>query len=160
MTIPNPPRDLRRAFLAVLVVAAVHLVALVLIALHVDVIRGATAAAHPDLAADRIDALTRSQVFSSVVPHVVLALVLPWRAWALRSGRRSARIILTVLLGLQLLAHATLPVVLRELPGYAGWVIAVQAFSLVFELLALWLIWVPAPVREFFRAPRGAAAPV
>src|SRR6266487_570589 len=141
MTQPVPPRQVRWAIVATCVVAAVHVAALILIAQHVDVIRGALSAAHPTASATQVNALTRSQVLNSVVPHVVLAIVLPWRAYRLLSGRRSARVVLTALLAVQLAAHATLPMVLAVLPGYAGWVIAVQGFSLVFEVAALGLLW-------------------
>jgi len=57
-----------------------------------------------------------------------------------------------VVLIIQVLAHLTLPMVLAELPGYEGWVITVQAVSLVFELSALWWLWTPAAGRFFTAA--------
>jgi hypothetical protein len=96
-------------------------------------------------------------VLSSVVPHVIFAILLPLRAYRLRTGRSRARTILTVLLALQIAAHGTLPMVLKVLPGYGAWVIAVQAFSLVFEVAALWLLWGSPAARRFF-APSAAQA--
>ena len=151
------PPHLRSAVAAVFVVAAVHVAALILIGLHVDVIRGSVAAAHPGIDAGRLSELTGTQVLSSVVPHVLLVVLLSWRAWRLRSGRPRTRIVVTILLAVQLLAHATLPTVLRMLPGYGGWVTGVQAFSLVFELAALWLLWAPKQVRAYFRRAETAA---
>lgn len=159
MTPSVPPREVNRAIVATCVVAAVHLAALVLIAWHVNVIRDALASAHPGVTTAQLAELTQSQVLSSVVPHVVLAVVLPWRAYRLRSARPRSRTILTVLLALQLAAHATLPMVLAVLPGYAAWVIAVQGFSLAFEITALWLLWVPGPARAFFRPTHPVLAP-
>lgn len=144
-------RELRWAILCICVVAAVHLAALVLVLTHTDVIRDALANTNPDITSTRLDDLAQTQVVSSVVPHILLPLLLLWRAYRLRQGRPSSRIWITVLLVIQLLAHATLPMVLAVLPGYEGWVIAVQAFSLVFELATLWLLWVPAPMRALFR---------
>jgi hypothetical protein len=143
------PTAVRRVQYAVLVVAVIHVLALVLVLLHRDVIAGAMAAAHPT---GDVDALTDAAVKQAVIPHVVLAILLPLRAWRLRRGRTGARTFLTVVLIIQVLAHLTLPMVLAELPGYAGWVIAVQAVSLVFELAALWWLWTPAAGRFFTSA--------
>jgi hypothetical protein len=111
----------------------------------------ATAAAdHPDWTPDRIAEQTTSQVWESAVPHVLIPVLLLWRASGLRGRRPRARIVLTVLLGVQLLAHATLPMTLHQLPGYGPLIIAVQAFSLVFELAALALLWGPRESRDWF----------
>jgi hypothetical protein len=144
------PTALRRAGLAVGVVAAVHLVALVLVLTHRADILATTAADHPDWAPDRIAEQASSQVWESVLPHVLIPVLLLWRASGLRTRRPRARIVLTVLLGVQLLAHATLPMTLHQLPGYAPVIIAVQAFSLVFEVAALALLWGPRESREWF----------
>jgi hypothetical protein len=154
ITAPSPlPTAVRRAQVAVVAVAAIHVLALVLILDHRDVIAAAVAAAHPTGDAD---ALTRSALTQSIVPHVVLALLLPLRAARLRGGRPGTRRFLTAILVIQLLAHATLPIVLAELPGYGGWVIAVQAASLVFEVAALSWLWTPAAGRYFTVAPRAS----
>src|SRR3954468_1791249 len=142
------PTSLRRAQLAIFAVAAIHVLALALVVTHRDVIAGAIAAQHPG--AD-VDALANAAVWQSAIPHIVLAILLPLRALRLRNGRRSSRIILTVVLGIQLLAHASLPVTLSQLPGYGPWVIAVQAFSLVFEVTALVLLWTKEST-GFFRS--------
>jgi hypothetical protein len=146
------PIVLRRVQYAVAVVAAIHVVALLLILLHRDVISAAVAARNPG---GDVDKLTSDAVLQGVIPHVVLAVVLPLRALRLRDGRGSARTWLTVLLAIQLLAHASLPIVLAELPGYGPWVIGVQTFSLLFEVTALWLLWTPQ-ARRFF-APTESA---
>jgi hypothetical protein len=155
-TRPALPTSLRRATLAVGVVAAVHLVALVLVLTHQGDIAATTAADHPDWAPDRVAEQASSQVWESVLPHVLIPVLLLWRASTLRSRRPRARVVLTVLLGVQLLAHASLPITLHQLPGYAPVVLAVQAFSLVFEVAALVLLWGPRDSREWFvAAPRG-----
>ena len=107
---------LRRAQYAIAVVAAIHVVALILIWMHRDVIAASVAAQHPQLTGADLGALTRSTILQSVIPHLVLAVLLPVRAWRLRPGRRSTQVVLTVILGLQLAAHASLPIVLAELP--------------------------------------------
>lgn len=149
-----PPAELRRAVLAVRVVAAVHLAALVLVLTHRDVIAATTAADHPDWMSARIGAQAGAQVWQSAVPHVVIPLLLLWRASTLRTGRPRARTVLTVLLGVQVLAHATLPLTLHQLPGYGPAVLAVQAFSLAFEVTALVLLWAPRSSRAWFRGDR------
>ena len=146
---------IRRTQTAVLVVAAIHVVALVLVLQHQDVISAALAAQRPG--AD-IGALTRATVLQSVIPHVVLAVLLPIRAFRLNPAKPGSRIVLTVVLGVQILAHATLPMVTRELPGYGPWIIAVQAVSLVFEVAALCNLW-SGEARAMFRRPARAKAP-
>jgi hypothetical protein len=131
------PTVLRRAQYAVYAVAAIHVVALLLIVQHRDVIEAA-------VAAKNAGADVNGAVLQSVIPHIILAVLLPLRALRLRSGRRKSRTVLTVVLAIQLAAHATLPMVLGELPGYAVAVIAVQAVSLAFEITALCLLWSPA----------------
>jgi hypothetical protein len=152
------PIALRRTQYAVVVVAAIHVLALLLIFTHRDVIAASLAARHPQATATELDALTRSALLQAVLPHVVLAMLLTLRAWRLRNGRRSGRIALTVMLAIQVAAHASLPIVLAELPGYAAAVIAVQAVSLVFELAALWLLWSPEARRYVAPAPATATA--
>jgi hypothetical protein len=142
------PTSVRRTQLAIFAVAAIHVLALALVLTHRGVIAGAIAAQHPG--AD-VDALANSAVWQAAVPHVVLAILLPLRAWRLRNGRRSSRVIVTVVLGIQLLAHASLPMTLGELPGYGPWVIAVQAVSFVFEVTALVLLWTKEST-VFFRS--------
>jgi hypothetical protein len=53
-----------------------------------------------------------------------------------------------------LLAHASLPMTLGELPGYGPWVIAVQAVSFVFEVTALVLLWTKESTGFFRSASR------
>jgi hypothetical protein len=144
------PRALVRVQYAVYAVAAIHVVALALILTHRDVMTTAFAASHPGQDPN-------GAVWQSVLPHVVLAILLPLRARRLRSGRPRARVVLTVVLAIQILAHATLPMVLAELPGYGAQVIAVQAVSLVFEIAALVLLWSPAARRFFAPAARPEA---
>jgi len=153
-------KTLRRAQYAVVVVAAIHVVALALIWMHRDLIAASVATQHPQLTGADLDALTRSTIMQSIIPHVVLAVLLPLRAWRLRQGRRSTQVVLTVILCLQVAAHASLPIVLAELPGYGAAVIAVQAVSLLFELAALWLLWTPESRRFFAPTRTGDALPV
>src|SRR4051794_23837489 len=72
----------------------------------------------------------------TVVPHLVLAVLLPLRALKLRTGRPKARRMLTLVLGIQILGHAMLPSVIAQMPGYAVPIIALQALSLVCEVAA------------------------
>jgi hypothetical protein len=145
---------IRRTQAAVLVVAAIHVVALVLIYQHQDVISAALAAQHPGA---NIEALTHDTVLQSAIPHLVLAVLLPVRALRLRPGRPGSRVVLTVILCIQILAHATLPITLKELPGYEPWIIVIQAVSLVFEVFALYTMW-SRRSRTVFGRDRAAVA--
>ncbi|NEA35646.1 hypothetical protein [Streptomyces sp. SID13031] len=144
------PRSLKLVQRAVGVVILVHLVALILLLTHRDVIHGTVLADNPGWSADQVDDQTHSLVLQSAIPHVLIPLLLAFRAKALKSRKSRTRIFLTVLLGIQLLAHASLPITLHELPGYGAAVIAVQAVSLVFELSALWLLWATEDSRAWF----------
>lgn len=149
------PPPVQRARWCVTVVAAIHVVALALILTHADTIRAALADQHPALGGALLDSQARQLVLQSAIPHVVLAVVLTIRARTLLSGRSRARTVLTALLALQLLAHATLPITLHELPGLGAAVIAVQGTSLVFEVTALILMWRPAAARGWFAPAAG-----
>lgn len=152
------PRSLRWAQVAVIGVAVLHMAALVLLLTHQDVLRASVAAEHSDWVADQIDALAGQQLAQSAIPHVVLPLVLTWRARALTSGRNRARIVLIVLLAAQVAAHGTLPLAMHRLPGYAPAVIGIQAFSFAFEVAALALLWRPATRAFFGTGPAGSDA--
>jgi hypothetical protein len=151
----QPPRQVEHAIRALYVVAAIHLLALVLVATHHGVLTAAVAADHPGWSPQRVDKVAASLFQSTLVPHIVLPVVFLARGRALRSGRHRTRTVITVLLGLQLLAHATLPLQLRLFPGYGPWIVGVQAVSLVFEAATLGLLWGTAPAREFFARSPG-----
>lgn len=144
------PRPLRWAQVAVLIVALVHIAALVLLLTHHDVLHATVVTDHRGRSSAEIETQTRRQIVQSAIPHVVLPPVLTWRAHALTSGRSRARIVLLVLLAAQIAAHGTLPLVLHRLPGYAPIVISIQAFSFAFEVAALVLLWHPATRAYFY----------
>jgi hypothetical protein len=118
-------KNLNRTIAAVLAIAALHVLAI-----------GVTLLA------------LGSAGIGAVVPHLVLAVLLPIRAYKLRGGRPKARRILTFVLAIQILAHATLPGVLAQMPGYSTPIIALQAVSLLFEVGAIVLLWAPARRRQ------------
>jgi hypothetical protein len=97
---------------------------------------------------------------SPVVTHIVFAVLLVLLAGglALGTGRRWMRIAVTVVLTLQLLAHATLPAVVAILPAHAVEIVAVQAASLVLEIATLWLLWFAGPSRAWFAPGRPIAS--
>jgi hypothetical protein len=146
----RPPRQVRYGIVALLIVAAIHLIALALVITHHNVLTAAVAAAHPTWSFTRVDQVASSQFWSTLIPHIVLPIVFVARARGLRSGRRRTRTIITALLGLQLLAHATLPLRLQLFPGYGPWIIGVQAVSLVFEASTIYLLWHSPEARSFF----------
>jgi hypothetical protein len=156
---PALPRVVPLAQRFVLVVVAVHLVALALIATHADAFVAAAVAAHPDLGPGAARKLGQNLVLQSVIPHLVLAVVLTLRARALGSGRRRARTLLAVLLGLQMAAHATLPITLHQLPQYAPAVITIQVVSLAFEVAALALLF-SRPARRWYGREQDDVEPV
>jgi hypothetical protein len=140
-----------RAINCLYVVVTVHLGAAVLLIAHRDVINHAIAAAHPAWPAARAASVATSLFSSSLAVHVLLAVVLLIRGRSLRSGRARTRVFVTALLVLQLAAHATIRTQLDMLPGYAGWLLAVQGFSLIFEIATLWLLWGTPDGRAYFR---------
>jgi hypothetical protein len=153
------PSTVRQATTAVSVVAAVHVLALALLVVNRHALAVAVADQHPDWTAARVQSLADDRFVQSVVPHVVLAIVLTVRALAVRRGRSRGRGLLTVVLVLQLAAHATFPFQAQMLPTFVGWLVLVQGFSLVFEVSALWLLWRPDASRRWFRGEAAPAAP-
>jgi hypothetical protein len=137
------PGDVRLARGALLVVAAVHLLAIVLLLVNQAAVAEGTSR-------------TNYTGPSQVVVHIVLAVLFALAAAVL--PRRWGRVAATVLLGLQLLAHATLPLVVAMLPAFAAQIVLVQLFSLVFEVAALWLLWGSRASREHYRAAYSPGA--
>jgi hypothetical protein len=153
------PITVRRATSAVFVVAAVHVLALTLLVINRHALVVAVADQHPDWTATRVQTLADDRFVQSVVPHVILAIALTIRALAVRRGRTRGRGFLTVVLVLQLAAHATFPFQAQMLPTFVGWLLLVQGISLVFEVSALWLLWRPEASRRWFgEAPHAARA--
>ncbi|MER7279828.1 hypothetical protein ABT369_35850 [Dactylosporangium sp. NPDC000244] len=118
-------KNMNRTLAAVLAIAALHVLAI-----------GVTLVA------------LGSAGIGAVVPHLVLAVLLPLRAYKLRGGRPKTRRVLTLVLGIQMLAHAALPSVLAQMPGYAVPIVTLQALSLVCEVAAIVFLWAPAGRRE------------
>ncbi|WP_433211584.1 hypothetical protein ACQP00_50790 [Dactylosporangium sp. CS-047395] len=114
-------KNMNRTLAAVLAIAALHVLAI-----------GVTLVA------------LGSAGIGAIVPHLVLAVLLPIRALKLRGGRPKARRILTLVLAIQVVAHVTLPSVIAQMPGYAAPIIALQALSLVCELAAIVFLWAPS----------------
>ncbi|WP_344614247.1 hypothetical protein [Dactylosporangium salmoneum] len=75
---------------------------------------------------------------AALVPHLVLAVLLPVRALKLRTGQTKSRVVLTIVLAIQLVAAVA------GVPGYDAWALAIQAGSAVLEAAALALLWLPA----------------
>src|SRR5690349_19349112 len=105
----NVPRSVRQATSAGFVVVAVHVLALTLLVINRHALVDAAAHQHPGWTAARVQQLAEGRFVQSIVPHVILAIALTVRALGVRSGRTRGRMFLTVLLVLQLLAHATFP---------------------------------------------------
>jgi hypothetical protein len=153
------PTSIKRVQQAVGVVVLVHLVALLLLLTHRGVIHGTVLSDHPGWSGDQVDSETNSLVWQSVVPHILIPLLLIFRARALKSRRPGARTFLTVLLAIQLAAHATLPITLHELPGYTATIVTVQAISLAAELTALYHLWLTPTSRTWFAKPEPTDQP-
>ena len=67
-------------------VALIHLLALMLLLTHRDVIAASVAAGHANLNPAQLDGRAHSLLLQSAIPHIVLALVLTARAQALSLG--------------------------------------------------------------------------
>ncbi|GAA4257051.1 hypothetical protein [Dactylosporangium darangshiense] len=111
-------KNMNRAQAVVFGIAALHVVAIAVALLR-----------HAAGGADLVPA--------ALVPHLVLAVLLPVRALKLRTGRPKARVVLTLVLAVQLVAAVA------GVPGYDAWALAIQACSVALEVAALALLWVP-----------------
>lgn len=126
---------------SVQVVAAIHLLALALVLTHLSTIEEAVRRDNVTWSLDRVHQISRQLWISVAVPHLLFAVIFFVRARKLLSGGRRARMIVTVLLGVQLAGRLSLPYQLALLPGQGALLLTVQSVSLVFELTALWLLW-------------------
>jgi hypothetical protein len=131
-------REVTWAALSLLVIGFIHYLAIFLIATH----RQEAVSS----------AMTQYLFNSSIVVHVISGTLFVLFALLVRSGRNWLRILITVLLVIQLLAHLSLPTLMALLPSEAVFTLTVQAVSLLFELAALFLLWFSRPVRLYFAA--------
>jgi hypothetical protein len=111
-------KNMNRAQAVVFGIAALHVVAIAVALLR-----------HAAAGAELLPA--------ALVPHLVLAVLLPVRALKLRSGKPKARVVLTIVLAIQLVAAVA------GVPGYDAWTLAIQAGSAALEFAALALLWLP-----------------
>jgi hypothetical protein len=149
----NPlPAAIRRTQYAVFAVAAIHVAALLLILTHGSAIRTGQASLHPG---GDLDTLARAALVQLALPHLLFAVLLPIRARRLAHTRAKSRVVLTVVLAVQIASSAMISTTIAQLPGCRGWIIALQAVSLVFELSALAFLW-SGESRAWFRAAAPA----
>jgi hypothetical protein len=101
--VPQPPRQIVLAARLMYVGAAITLVSLIFALMSRDVIRDAVIETQPNLSADEIDAAVNfGYGIATVLPTIAIVLWL-WMAWANRRGRSWARIVATILGGLNIL---------------------------------------------------------
>ena len=140
----NPiPREINWVMVSLLVIGVIHYVDIFLIATHRQ-------EAAPS-------GMTQYLFESSMIVHVVFGTLFILACVAVRTGRNWLRIVVTVLLVIQVLAHLSLPTLIALLPGEAVAITAVQVISLLFEVAALFLLWRPRPIRLFFKGRKGEA---
>ncbi|MBO0781100.1 MAG: hypothetical protein J2P37_19950, partial [Ktedonobacteraceae bacterium] len=129
-----------RAAIALFVIGAIHWIDILLIALHRQEAAGS--------------AFAQSQLNSSSIVHLIMGGLFLVAAFLVRKGRNWVRIAIVVLLIFQLIGHLTLPLVVSILPTEAWSIVAVQVFSLLFELAVVFLLWFARPSRAFFTLGR------
>lgn len=135
------PREINWVMLCFIVIGVIHYVAIFLIATHRQ---------DADLSP-----LTQNIFESSMIIHVIMGTIFILMRIVIRTGRNWLRILATVLLVIQLLAHLSIVTLIRLLPDQAVPTIAVQAISLVFELAALFLLWRSQQAGVYFKARKG-----
>lgn len=150
------PTSIKRAGLAVGVVSAIHVIALILLQTHSQEISATIHQLRPNMSAETFQQAYTQAVTTPSIVHIVLPilLLLAMRSvWVKKTP--FSRMCLSLLLLIQILAHATIPITVATLPQEATTVIAVQGLSFVFELAALIWLWATKDSRAYFKNVRA-----
>jgi hypothetical protein len=138
------PSSVTRAVQLMYVGAALSVVGIILAWTTKDQLRDQIAAAGPTLSADNVDsAVTISLAIGTVIGLLSVALWL-WMAWANGAGKSWARVVATVLGGLNVLST-----VFALSSSSTGITLVTTVLSLVLAVAILVLLWRPASSAYF-----------
>ena len=144
---PVPPPPVQMAIRLMWIGAALSAVSAVIGAATVSHLRATILKVHPDYSAVQVSSAERGQAFLYIFVGVVSVGLWLWMSFVTRSGKPWARIVATVLFGLNTL--------------YTALTLSITALGLIVVLL-LWLAGLAAvvllwrrPATEFFRSEPG-----
>jgi hypothetical protein len=132
-------------------VAAIHIAAFFLLLMYQQEIAATIHQLHLNFTVEAYTEQYNSAVITPCMVHIVLSLIFLLILRSLyRKPTRAIRIRLTILLVIQILAHATIPITISTLPSQTVAVILVQSVSFIFELCALYFLWIPLASKAYF----------
>jgi hypothetical protein len=155
---PPIPRPVRWIQILLVVLALLQLVVTLLFVSHRPEVAASWTDRQPNLLPEQVESAANQTVIGSVIFHATVAALLAWLALILPSGKRWVRLITTVILVVGAIAgYGFLKNSSALIPAEITGVTIEQWLSLALRLAALWLLWIPREVRDFFAATARAA---
>jgi hypothetical protein len=152
------PRPLRWTQLLLVVLALLQIVTTLMFLSHRPEVAASWTRRQPNLLPEQIEQAADQTIIGSVIFHAGVAALLSWLALILPSGKRWVRLLTTATLVVgAVAAYGFLRNSSALIPEEVTGVTIEQLLSLVLRLAALWLLWVPREVRNFFSAEARAA---
>jgi len=124
---------------------------------HRDEVIATLRSDNPSLPDAKIQQMADGTVFGGLVVHAVLAIIYTWLGWQIGRGRGWARIVTTIALilgaagGVAFFTSSG-----RVVPNERTYILFEQVTSLVFRLVAIWLLW-SSPVVKRHLSFRGSS---
>lgn len=151
------PQPLRWIQILLVVLALLQIVVTLMFVSHHDEVAASWANRQPNLLPEQVEYAANQTIMGSVIFHAAVAVLLAWLALILPGGKRWVRLLTTATLVVGAIAgYGFLRNSSALIPAQVTGVTIEQMMSLALRLAALWLLWAPREVRDFFAA--GAPA--
>ncbi len=148
---PARSRPVRYAVAGTIAAAGLQLLVGALLWMHRFEFILARAQRRPDLTPNAVRDQAEGIVYGGLGVHLVLFVGYLALAWGISHGRRGARVRLTALLIVSIVAGTIATALIgAEIPVIRGGMIVVQALSTTLRFGVLYLLWIPAAMREHF----------
>lgn len=139
------PREVTWVDIGLVILVALHLVSIAIMLLQREAIAEGIKLANPALTGQQVFYALTVTLIASVFFHTIFMLLYVWLAFKIRTGKRWARIMLTVVLAI---ATASSIVSFSQSPMFR---LIIPAGD-VLQLALIGLLWFPASSRAYFGA--------
>ncbi|HEY7028159.1 MAG TPA: hypothetical protein VH438_11160 [Gemmatimonadales bacterium] len=153
-TLPSP---LRWTQILLVVLALLQLVVCLMFVSHRPEVVASWARRQPNLTSDQVEHAANQTIVGSVIFHAAVAILFAGLALMLPRGRRWIRLVTTAALGIGGIAgYGFLRDSSALIPAEVAGATIEQLASMALRIAALWLLWIPRAVRDFFATTAGA----
>src|SRR5215813_11047145 len=151
------PRQLRCTQILLVGLSLLQLVVILLFLTHHAEVAASWVLRQPTFSVEQVEHAANQTIIGSVIFHAAVAALHGWLALILLRGRQWIRLLTTATLVVGAFAgYGFLRDSSALIPAEVTGVTTEQLVSLVLRLAALWLLWIPREVRDFFAAQARA----